>query len=594
MAHPPSRRSLTTAGDTAGAPPAAVSDSSRVGGRFEGLTEIFGIRPLAEVTDPLLGKTIGDVTLLAVIGEGGMGRVYEGRQRAPDRAVAVKVLRPGFITPEGVKRFAREAELLGALHHPHIAQVFWAGACDILGSAVPFIVMEFVAGAVSIIDHARARCLDTAARIRLFRKVCAAVAHGHAAGIVHRDLKPGNILINSADEPKLIDFGIARLAASSGERTALTELGQIIGTVQYMSPEQVAGNDAAIDPRTDVYALGLLLHELLAGRRPYEIDRQRVFDAARIIRERKPVDLVAADGCRLAAGLERVIERCLAIDPGARYADASALAAALDAPAPRAHRRAADRMLWWLAAGATAAAVALVLPRADRPTGSPVETAVRIASDASAVESARKPAPAVRPLTLEQVQAARPVDGILTFHDVAGVPADVAAALVTRGQRLRIYGLETISPELADILGRNRRGVELLTLRAITPDIAASLARTCGPLCLDQVGSLDAVTARTLAGHRDWLNLCGLNRLPDDVLAELVRHEGHGMSIRLPGALDAGRAEIIARHQGILYLVGLDTVELEAAKILGHHRGRVIVDAARLTPEVDRLLGGIQ
>lgn len=195
---------------------------------------------------------------------------------------------------------------------------------------------------------------------------------------------------------------------------------------------------------------------------------------------------------------------------------------------------------------------------------------------------------------MADVEAARPIDGILTFHEVAEIPLDVAAALVTRGQRLRIYGLETIGPELAEILGRNRHGVELLTLRAITPDIAASLARTGGPLCLDRVEALDVAMARTLAGHRDWLNLCGLTELPDDVLAELVRHAGRGMSIRLPGTLDERRAEIIVRHRGILYLLGLDTVELEAAKILAGHRGRVIVDAARLTPEVDRLLAEIQ
>ena len=127
--------------------------------------------------------------------------------------------------------------MLGALRHPHIAQVFWAGACDILRSAVPFILMELVPGSVSITDHARNSGLDTAARVRLFRKICDAVAHGHAAGIVHRDLKPGTILIDAAGEPKLIDFGIARLAHSSGDRTALTELGRIVGTVQYMSPE---------------------------------------------------------------------------------------------------------------------------------------------------------------------------------------------------------------------------------------------------------------------------------------------------------------------------------------------------------------------
>ena len=124
--------------------------------------------------------------------------------------------------------------------------------------------------------------------------------------------------------------------------------------------------------------------------------------------------------------------------------------------------------------------------------------------------------------------------------------------------------------------------------------IPAALAATGGALCLDGVESLDTAAARALATHRDWLNLTGLQALPANALAELVRHGGHGMAIRVPGALDRERAEIIARHRGVLYLIGLDTIDEDAAKILAGHRGPVHVDAARVSPEVDRLLAELR
>jgi hypothetical protein len=155
---------------------------------------------------------------------------------------------------------------------------------------------------------------------------------------------------------------------------------------------------------------------------------------------------------------------------------------------------------------------------------------------------------------------------------------------------VRLPDLPSISQDLAVILGRNRQGLELMAVRTITPEIAASLAQTGGPLCLDAVQSLDVATARILAGHADWLNLAGLRDLPTDALAALARHRGHGMAIGVRGTLDLGRAEILARHRGMLYLLGLDTVEPAAAKALAAHRGPVTIQAEHLTPEIDRLL----
>jgi len=597
MSQPP--KSVAVQAGSHPADPAAGSagDSSMLppstGGRFEGVSEILGIQPLIESRDPLVGRTIGDVTLVAVIAEGGMGRVYEGRQRTPDRPVAVKILRPGFVTQEGVKRFAREANLLGSLRHPNIAQVFWAGACDVLGSAVPFIVMELVPGAVPITEFSRQQRLDATARVALFRKVCSAVAHGHAAGIVHRDLKPGNVLIDSVGEPKLIDFGIARLVDTAGDSTALTECGRLVGTVQYMSPEQITGDSTDVNPRTDVYALGILLHELLAGRRPYEIDPRRVFDAARIIRSRKPGSLATADGRRSSPELDRIVEKCLAIDPAARYGHAAEVAAAIDAAVgvtTLGHTRPLRHE--WLKitlASVTALAVvsSLLASGIFRP---PDNRAHRRAPGRAQPPAAGGPAE----LTMAEAMAAAPIDGTLYLQDRTHVSADVATALVNRSQAIRMDGLRALDYQLATIFGRNRRGLNFSGLKTVSAEVAAALAATGGALCLDGVESLDTAAARALATHRDWLNLTGLQALPANALAELVRHGGHGMAIRVPGALDRERAEIIARHRGVLYLIGLDTIDEDAAKILAGHRGPVHVDAARVSPEVDRLLAELR
>ena len=578
---PAADRSATTSDD-----PAAP------GGPFDGVTGILGILPLEAASDPLVGCTIGDVEIVAALAEGGMGRVYEGRQRSPSRAVAVKVLRPGFITPEGVKRFAREAEVLGSLRHPNIAQVFWAGACDILGSKVPFIIMELVPGALPITEYVLTRGLVEPARLDLFRKVAAAVAHGHAAGIVHRDLKPGNVLVDSSGEPKLIDFGIARLVEASGEATALTEFGRMVGTVQYMSPEQVTGDAAAVDRRSDVYSLGLLLHELVTGRRPYEIDPRRVFDAPRIIRERKPVASVVADGRRPDLRLARVLENCLHLDPAARYADALGLLAALDSA--RADTSATvsspPSMRSWFYAGVAVSLVAVVLLWRQMIDG----FGVRYSEPRMAAGVHPKPVPAVRSvdLTMEAVMKATPIDGTIYLADYTHVTADVAEALVGRGQGIRMDHLAVLDPHVAAILGRNRRGLNFGGLKTISAEVAAGLVQTRGALCLDGVASLDIASARVLATHRDWLNLVGLRELPAEVLMELVMHRGPGMAIRVPGTLNAKRAAMIAQHTGNLYLVGLEAVDEDAARILKTHRGPIHVDAARVTPEVDRLLGG--
>ena len=210
-----------------------------------------------------------------MISEGGMGRVYEGRQDHPRRTVAVKLIKPGVASEKLLRRFEFEAQVLGRLRHPGIAQIFSAGTFGEGTAAQPYFVMEYIAGAKPLTQYAIDLKLSTAERLAVFRSVCDAVAHGHQNGVIHRDLKPGNILVDATGQPKVIDFGVAKTTDSDMALTTLqTDVGQLIGTYQYMSPEQFDADPHAIDIRSDVYALGVVLYELLAGQPPYDLRRK--------------------------------------------------------------------------------------------------------------------------------------------------------------------------------------------------------------------------------------------------------------------------------------------------------------------------------
>lgn len=282
------------------------------------------------------GTVIGGATIIRLLGEGGMGRVYEARQAAPDRLVAVKLLRDALVSREQLQRFAYEAEVLGRLRHPNIAQVFTAGVHEVGPLTVPFFIMEIVPDAQPITLHATDRGLGIRDRVDLFRRVCDAVAHGHRKGVIHRDLKPANILVDAAGEPKVIDFGVARsLEPDQGHAPPRTLAGQRVGTLLYMSPEQLDGRVDEIDARTDVYALGLVLHELVVERLPTEARGASWLEAARTIDDLGPqaaraVERAArARGCgRFAArSLGAVVARCLEANPAARYETAVEVAA---------------------------------------------------------------------------------------------------------------------------------------------------------------------------------------------------------------------------------------------------------------------------
>ena len=276
---------------------------------------------------------IGPYQVTGVLGAGGMGIVYQAEQHSPRRPVALKVVRSGA-GAELPRRFQREAELHGRLQHPNIALVHEAGmavALDAggrpLGAARPYFAMELVRGE-PLVTHAERSGMGVAARVQVMIKVCQAIAHAHERGVIHRDLKSANILVDERGEPKVLDFGIARASESGGAATQRTTVGEVIGTLPYMSPEQVRGDEAAIGVRSDVYALGVVLYELLSGRRPLDLTGRPLPEAVRMVAEIEPPRLGTLRRA-LRGDLETIVAACLEKEPGRRYSSAAELAADL-------------------------------------------------------------------------------------------------------------------------------------------------------------------------------------------------------------------------------------------------------------------------
>lgn len=315
-------------------PPEVPPEASPDGKHFAGARDDFGLAPKpqepkvkAQRVDPLLGMDLGGVKIVRLIGEGGMGRVYEALQDKPARTVAVKVIRAGITSEKTMKRFEREAEFLGKLQHPGIAQIHIVGTYSSDFGDVPFYVMEFIPDAKPVTNYAHEQGLALRDRLRLFKHVCEAVSHGHDRGIVHRDLKPGNILVDGNGSPRVIDFGVARSTDSDLTLTSLkTDSGQLIGTVQYMSPEQFGPDPDDLDGRADVYSLGVVLYELLSGSPPYSVKKKALHEASRVVCEQVPTPLRLVDKT-VPRDVSAICDRCLQKDRNRRYHTAGELAA---------------------------------------------------------------------------------------------------------------------------------------------------------------------------------------------------------------------------------------------------------------------------
>jgi serine/threonine protein kinase len=312
-----------------------------------------GPEPLRTIDEPATersGTVIGPYKLLQQIGEGGMGIVYMADQEQPvRRRVALKIIKPGMDSRQVVARFQAERQALAMMDHQNIAKVFDAGATE---TRRPYFVMELVHG-IPITQFCDDRKLTTRERLELFVPVCQAIQHAHQKGIIHRDIKPSNVLVTMYDDkpvPKVIDFGVAKAVEQRlTEKTMFTQFGALVGTFEYMSPEQAEMNAFGVDTRSDIYSLGVLLYELLTGTTPLE--RRKLREAAldevvRLIKEEEPprpsTRLSTSDTLQKIAAARRtephalsklvrgeidwIVMKCLEKDRTRRYQSASGLA----------------------------------------------------------------------------------------------------------------------------------------------------------------------------------------------------------------------------------------------------------------------------
>ncbi len=272
-------------------------------------------------------KRVGRFEVVRELGRGGMGVVYEAVQDFPKRTVALKLVRPEFVTTTLTRRFTHEAEALAMLQDPGIAALYEAGIADGSRADVrqPYIAMEMVVGQ-TLTAYAREGNKSVRDRLGLLARVCDAVDHAHKRGVIHRDLKPANIVVGEGGQPKVLDFGVARLTAQDNAATIQTSAGQIVGTLGYMSPEQVEADPRKIDARSDVYALGVMLFELLAGKPPVDVSGLSVAQAVTKVREYEPA-LLGTHDPSLRGDVEAIVAKAVEKDQARRYQSAGELAA---------------------------------------------------------------------------------------------------------------------------------------------------------------------------------------------------------------------------------------------------------------------------
>ncbi|MBL9126479.1 MAG: serine/threonine protein kinase, partial [Verrucomicrobiales bacterium] len=276
---------------------------------------------LATPAEPAGSRRVGDYELLEVIGRGGMGVVYKARQTGANRLVAVKLIAAGDLaTPELIRRFKSEAETAASLDHPGIVPVYEVGESE--GRhffSMRLIHGESLASRLGRIRAGTAPAFTERHATQLVESMARAVHYAHQRGVLHRDVKPGNILLDERDEPRLTDFGLAKLLR---HETSLTRAGGVIGTPAYMAPEQAAGRTTELTTAVDVYGLGAVLYELLTGTQPFQASSS--YELIRRVIEEEPRS-PSSENPRIGPDLETVCLKCLEKNPAKRYPSAQAL-----------------------------------------------------------------------------------------------------------------------------------------------------------------------------------------------------------------------------------------------------------------------------
>jgi len=296
--------------------------------------ERFLSGPAFHPPTPEAPTQVGRYAVLGVLGRGGMGTVFEARQEHPRRSVALKLMRECLRSPQSLRRFELEAELLGRLDHPGIAHIYEAGAAEASYptgrvQSEPFLAMELVRGD-SLIRYATRQGLSLTRRVELLIRICDALHYAHQKGVIHRDLKPANVVVTEDGQPKILDFGVARAVEQDRQETitAHTAAGQLVGTLHYMSPEQLLCDPRSIDTRSDIYSLGVVAFELLCGQAPIDVSALPVAQAIRRLVEHDP-PRAGRLNAELKGDLEAILAKALEKQPDSRYASAAEFAADL-------------------------------------------------------------------------------------------------------------------------------------------------------------------------------------------------------------------------------------------------------------------------
>jgi eukaryotic-like serine/threonine-protein kinase len=396
------------------------------------------IRTVAEA-DEYIGKTLArKYRVEALIGEGGMGKVYRARQLVLDKPVVLKVLRQSLLSDERtVARFQREAKAASRLNHPNSISILDFGQAE---DGALFIAMEFVPGEDLHQLLSREWPLGEGRVIRIVSQVLSALSDAHGAGVIHRDLKPENIMVeqrrNEADFVKVLDFGIAKITDASGEDgPALTRAGFVCGTPEYMSPEQARG--ASLDHRSDLYAVGVLLYQLMTGLLPFESDSAVGFATKHLTEEPPPPSRRRPDA-RISVGMERLILRTLSKDPEDRPANAEAFKAELQAlehrerrraePAPRRQAAPSSPVLAPLPRRGTGGSHLATQPRAFADDWSSTEATVRAVPEI--IQTTPNPMPTSDKMEAVSAPAARDSGGGLHFFKLLTLALALAAGVM--------------------------------------------------------------------------------------------------------------------------------------------------------------------